>query len=164
MKFTAITAVLVGAASSQQIMYELSKQDFMYTPDMIAEDGNGCMTDTDLIKQGEGYRSCMYKDTMGIPTICYGYNLQNYNAKSEVASAGGDYNSMINGGCTTKSVCDKLLSTYVSRSEGYAQSIFGNLSCKYAQAVAVDMTYNLGKAGMEGFSTFNSLMKSGNWA
>ena len=34
-----------------------------------------CPTDLALIQQGEGFRSCKYLDTMGIPTICYGYNL-----------------------------------------------------------------------------------------
>lgn len=36
-----------------------------------------CMSATELIKQGEGLRTKMYYDTMGIPTVCYGYNLKN---------------------------------------------------------------------------------------
>lgn len=163
MKFFTAAAALLGAVSSQEIMYQLSKQDYMYTPDMITEEGNSCMRDTDLIKQGEGYRACMYHDTMGIPTICYGYNLKNANARSEVAAAGGNYDDMMKGGCTTQSVCNKLLQTYVSRSESYARSIFGSLSCSYAQAVAVDMTYNLGESGMRSFNTFDSLMRQGKY-
>ena len=37
------------------------------------------MSTVDMIKQAEGYRSCMYKDSMGVPSVCYGYNLKNYN-------------------------------------------------------------------------------------
>ena len=67
-------------------------------------------TDTTLIKLGEGFRSCTYKDTLGIKTVCYGFNLERGStAKNEVAAAGGDYNSLINDGCATQSVCDKLL-------------------------------------------------------
>ena len=33
------------------------------------------VTDTDLVKDGEGLRLCTYLDTMGIKTTCYGYNL-----------------------------------------------------------------------------------------
>ena len=67
-------------------------------------------SDTELIKQGEGFRSCTYKDSLGIKTVCYGFNLERGStAKNEVAAAGGDYNSLINGGCATQNVCDKLL-------------------------------------------------------
>ena len=40
-----------------------------------------CSSDTSLIKMSEGYNNCMYHDTKGIPTVCYGYNLKNGNAK-----------------------------------------------------------------------------------
>lgn len=56
------------------------------------------MKDVDLIKEAEGYRSCKYKDSKGIPTICYGYNLKAYNAKAEVNSAGANYKKLMNGG------------------------------------------------------------------
>jgi len=123
---------------------------------------NGCMHDLDLIKQGEGLRKCMYKDTMGIPTVCYGYNLQS-GSKSEVNAAGGDYDSLMKGGCTTQSVCDKLLSNQVKKAESAARNIYGSLSCKYAQDIAVDMTYNLGSGGMASFHQFIGLMKSGDY-
>ena len=42
-------------------------------------------SDVALIKQGEGFRSCTYKDTMGIKTVCYGFNLQKSGASSTVA-------------------------------------------------------------------------------
>ena len=64
-------------------------------------------SDTDLIKQGEGYRQCTYTDTKGIKTVCYGFNLERgATAKNAVSAAGGDYNSLINGGCATQSVCN----------------------------------------------------------
>ena len=121
------------------------------------------MDDLSLIKQGEGLRLCEYKDTMGIPTVCYGYNLQSGDAQT-VAKAGGNYDDLINGGCTTQSVCDNLLKVMVSGSESAEKQIYGSLSCNYAQAVAVDMTYNLGSGGMSSFHTFISLMQQGKYS
>ena len=67
-------------------------------------------SDTDLIKESEGFSSCTYKDTKGIKTVCYGFNLERgFTAKKEVAAVSGDYTSLINGGCASQSVCDKLL-------------------------------------------------------
>ena len=121
----------------------------------------GNMSDVDLIKDGEGYRQCTYKDTMGIRTVCYGFNLERGNARSEVQAAGGNYDSLMAGGCANQNICNKLLDTEVKIARKNAQSIFGTLSCPAAQAVAVDMTYNLGAATLGQFHTFNSLMKSG---
>ena len=106
----------------------------------------------------------MYKDTMGIPTICYGYNLRNFNARSEVAKAGADFDQVMNGATVSTSVCNNLFNMYYSRYKSDAQRVFGTLKCSAAQAVAVDMTYNLGTAGISSFSHFIADMKAGNWA
>ena len=118
-----------------------------------------CMGDNYLIKRNEGYRQCPYKDTKGHMTVCYGYNLDNPKAMQEVAKAGGSYKQLRSGKCTNKTVCDNLFNEYHQRSKASASKIFGRLSCPYAQAVAVDMTYNLGQKGMKRFHTFNKLLK-----
>ena len=42
--------------------------------------------------------------------------------------------------------------------------IYGDsITCKCAEYVLVDMTYNLGEGGLSTFNTFNSLMESGQW-
>ena len=56
-----------------------------------------CYSYTELVQIGEGYDACPYKDTMGHPTVCWGYNLDNYNAKTDVANAGGSYTDLMNG-------------------------------------------------------------------
>ena len=45
-----------------------------------------------------------------------------------------------------------------------AQAVFGTVSCACAKAVTVDMTYNLGQAGIASFTTFDSLIKQKKWA
>ena len=62
-----------------------------------------CYSDTKLIKMGEGYEACMYYDSVGVKTICYGFNLETGSAKSEVEAVGGDYYSVTHGGCLTSS-------------------------------------------------------------
>ena len=42
---------------------------------LLAGTVHGWKTDVELIKQGEGLRLCTYKDTKGILTVCYGFNL-----------------------------------------------------------------------------------------
>ena len=124
----------------------------------------GYMSDVDLIKDGEGYRQCTYKDTMGIKTVCYGFNLERGSAaKNAVARAGGDYNSLINGGCANQNICNKLLDFEVQSARGIAQRQFGSVSCPAAKAVTVDLAYNLGAGGIAGFRRFTANIKSGNW-
>ena len=59
------------------------------------------MSDIDLIIGAEVYKSCTYKDSIGKLTVCYGFNLERGAVGNEVAAVGGDYNSLINGGCIT---------------------------------------------------------------
>lgn len=59
-------------------------------------------SDVDLIKEGEGFRSCMYYDTMAVPTICYGQNLNNDYAKPAIESVGGSYEDVMAGGCLSE--------------------------------------------------------------
>mmetsp|Transcript_28762 Transcript_28762/g.43434 ORF Transcript_28762/g.43434 Transcript_28762/m.43434 type:complete len:169 (-) Transcript_28762:45-551(-) len=120
-------------------------------------------TDTELIKEAEGFRDCTYTDTRGIKTVCYGFNLQRGNAASEVANAGGDYNSLMNGGCTTQSVCDSLLNVEVGTARGIVNSQYGSIDCPAAQAVVVDMAYNLGSGGLSQFVHFKQDIKSDDW-
>ena len=64
---------------------------------LLMDLSGSCPSALSMIKSGEGFRSCMYHDTMGIPTICYGYNLQNYNARSSVANVGANFNDVLSG-------------------------------------------------------------------
>ena len=132
-------------------------------PKLTALASNGCYSDLELVKMGEGFRSCMYKDTMGIPTICYGYNLSRSQARTDITNVGGNYDAVMQGGCLTESQCTTLLNKDLSSARSGAQSVFGTLSCACAQAVAVDMTYNLGTAGIKSFTTFDSMMKQGHY-
>ena len=109
-------------------------------------------------------RNKMYYDTMGIPTCCYGYNLKNGNARSQVSKAGGNYDSIMAGQAISQSVCNNLLDFEIAVSKKDKQALFGGLKCKAADDVAVDMTYNMGYGTMSQFKRFIGSMKAGNWA
>ena len=100
---------------------------------------------------------------MGIKTVCYGFNLQKSGAETAVTNAGGDYNDLINGGCATQAVCDNLLMTEVNIARNIVDSQYGTISCPAAQAVVVDMAYNLGSGGLSSFVNFKTAIKSNNW-
>ena len=122
------------------------------------------MTDVELIKDAEGLKLCTYKDTMGIKTVCYGFNLERSSASRSVAAAGGNYNSLINMGCATQSVCDNLLNTEVQSARSIVDSQYGSsISCPAAHAVVVDMAYNMGSGGLAQFKNFKKSLQAGDW-
>ena len=121
-------------------------------------------SDTELIKQGEGFRSCTYKDSMGIKTVCYGFNLEKSGASSAVSSAGGNYNSLVSGSeCASQKVCDNLLNKEIQSARQIVKNQYGSISCPAAQAVVTDMAYNLGSGGLSQFKNFKAAVQSKNW-
>mmetsp|Transcript_16476 Transcript_16476/g.23097 ORF Transcript_16476/g.23097 Transcript_16476/m.23097 type:complete len:240 (-) Transcript_16476:507-1226(-) len=123
-----------------------------------------CQSAQSLIEAAEGFRSCVYTDTTGHPTVCYGYNLDDYSAKSDIANVGADYDQVRSGKqCLSKSQCSTLLQGALSAAESGAKNVFGN-QCSCIMAVLVDMTYNLGSAGVASFTTFKSYIENGQYS
>ena len=90
----------------------------MGVPLMSLASSGACPSDTALIKDGEGCRSCMYYDTASppVPTICYGQNLQNSYAPHAIESVGGSYSSVMAGsGCLNDSQCTTLMQQDLER-------------------------------------------------
>jgi lysozyme len=105
----------------------------------------------------EGCRLRMYHDTVGIPTIAYGFNLQNANAKAILQKAGVTDVAGVIAGTTAltqaqaDSTFDQMLPHYVNDAKGtLGPGVFDKLS-DARRFVVVDMTYNLGVAGWMGF-------------
>ena len=111
----------------------------------------------------EGYNSCEYIDTTGNPTICVGFNLNRSDARSKIASVGGDYDKVLNGGCLSHSQCEKLLDGDLKVAEENEERVFGDSVCSCVKAVLIDMTYNLGKGRINKFETFKSYIKAKNY-
>jgi len=50
-----------------------------------------------LLKQHEGYKKTVYRDTRGKPTIGVGFNLSRQDAPKIITSIGADYDKIIHG-------------------------------------------------------------------
>eukprot|EP00747_Dinoflagellata_sp_TGD_P178942 gnl/TRDRNA2_/TRDRNA2_28889_c0_seq1.p1 gnl/TRDRNA2_/TRDRNA2_28889_c0~~gnl/TRDRNA2_/TRDRNA2_28889_c0_seq1.p1 ORF type:complete len:254 (-),score=46.45 gnl/TRDRNA2_/TRDRNA2_28889_c0_seq1:84-818(-) len=120
-----------------------------------------------LIALHEGKRKCVYKDTMGHPTIGIGYNLDNPGARQAIEAVGADYDSIRAGKtCLTDSQIMKLFEpSYQSAVSGARRAVssYDNLCCK-VQNVMTDMDYNLGDDGFASFHGFISLINKKSWA
>ena len=57
--------------------------------------GYECPTDDALIKDAEGLRMWRYFDSVGVPTICYGQNLQNSGRRAEITALGKDFDAVM---------------------------------------------------------------------
>lgn len=127
-----------------------------------------CSTDIQLIEKHEGLELCVYTDTTGNPTICYGFNLNKGGASSEVARVGGDYSKLVNKNlpsserCLSQTQCVELLTPDVQSAESGAKAVFGSY-CPCVQAVLTDLVYNLGQAGAAQFTTFKSYLQAHNY-
>ncbi len=113
----------------------------------------------DREKLNEGYRTCVYKDSKGIPTIGVGFNLEKSGAKEEIESVGANYNMVLNGSqCLNdnqiKQLFNKDMDTAVSCAESFASGIGDT-----AESAVADMAFNLGCFQLDSFSTFRSLLK-----
>jgi lysozyme len=105
----------------------------------------------------EGCRLTMYHDTVGVPTIAYGFNLQIGSARAILQHAGvTDIDGVIAGRTAltqaqADSTFDQMLPNYINEARGALNSgVFDKLN-DARRFVVVDMVYNLGTAGFMGF-------------
>lgn len=59
--------------------------------------GCTCSDIKTMITESEGKRSCVYNDSLGIPTIGIGFNLKRDDAKALIQKLGLNYNSVVDG-------------------------------------------------------------------
>jgi GH24 family phage-related lysozyme (muramidase) len=114
----------------------------------------------------EGCRLTMYLDTMGIPTIAYGFNLQDGNPQAILKKAGVTDIAGVIAGRTplTQAQAD---STFAQMLPGYiadakttlGPGVFDKLN-DARRFVIVDMVYNLGVAGFLGFPSARRAINS----
>ncbi len=111
------------------------------------------MSATDLVKKHEGCRLFVYKDSLGIPTIGWGFNLQRAGAKEALAKADAVLANVLAGAPLTQYQADKLLAADLLAATSDVKRIcpaFATLDPQ-AQAVLVDLSFNLGVATLATF-------------
>lgn len=99
---------------------------------------------TKLIKPHEGLKLKMYRDTRGVLTIGYGFNLEVNSIPQDVAER----------------LLEVTLEPTITALRGL--SWFQGLDVP-RQAAIVDMAFNLGVHGLLGFNTFLQLIQAGQW-
>lgn len=102
----------------------------------------------------EGYRTKVYQDTKGIPTIGVGFNLLRPDASNLVQRVGADYTQVLHGKQALNDPQIMQLFRYdLSNTVSQARQIVKNYDAqpKEVQGIIVNMVYNLGPRG---FSTF----------
>ncbi|KAI6649243.1 hypothetical protein LOD99_11610 [Oopsacas minuta] len=149
MKISFIVIYLFAVVSAKQLI--------SYHKDSLS-----CSSARALIEKHEGYKSCEYVDTTGHPTICVGFNLDRSDARSKIKEVGGDYDKLLKGGCLSHSQCEKLFDGDLSTAEKDEENVFGTV-CGCVQNVLIDMTFNLGRSQIAGFTTFVKYIKAKDW-
>lgn len=101
----------------------------------------------DLIQGHEGSRNWVYNDSVGIPTIGIGFNLQKADARARIEALGVDYDALLAGKVSlTNAQIDILfngdLDIAIGDGSGHVTD-FWNLADD-AQLAIVDMVFNLG--------------------
>ena len=125
-----------------------------------------CPNIEDLVAQAEGKRKCVYKDSLGIPTIGIGFNLKRGDAPKLISSLGLDYNKVLSGAqCLTDAQISKLFLNDLSwAKQGGANCIPGFTSLpNCVQEVVIDMTFNMGMYSLCSWETLKADLKGKNY-
>lgn len=124
------------------------------------------MTASELIRKHEGLRLSVYKDSRGIATIGYGFNLQAQHALYVCNLFGLDYAVLLAGTASlTQEQADKIFEHQLGVVQAQAHITFRGYDSMPAnvQAVIADVIFNLGWAGFQGFHQTIAAFKAGNW-
>lgn len=108
----------------------------------------------------EGYRNKVYRDTVNIPTIGIGFNLQRKDAQYLLTSIGADYQSVFNGSQSlTDDQIDFLFNYTIKDSIQAVAAVISNYHelSDVRKRVLIDMCFNL---GLRGFSRFKNTRKA----
>ncbi len=119
-----------------------------------------------LIANHEGRRAHVYLDTMGHPTIGIGFNLDRSDAPHKIAALGLSYD-LVRGGQQdlTGAQIDELFAADVETAVAGARMVVASFDelASDAQAVLVDMVFNLGRVGLSNFHHMIAALADGDY-
>lgn len=119
-----------------------------------------------LIQKHEGLRLTPYKDSRGILTVGYGFNLETSSAPGDVEALGLDYASLQAGMAITQQQATSLFEVSYQRAIKSAYLCCVNFPDlpDDAAAALVDMAYNLGLPKLTGFQHMLAALEDGDYA
>jgi GH24 family phage-related lysozyme (muramidase) len=120
----------------------------------------------ELIKDHEGYKNNVYKDSLGKPTIGIGFNLTRPDARNIIQQIGGNYDKILSGetSLSDKQVKD-LFEITISIAYKDAQKYLPNLMNmpKNIKLAIIDMAFNMGYPRLSQFKNTKEYIISGNY-
>lgn len=121
----------------------------------------------DREKINEGYKPCVYKDSMGIPTIGVGFNLKKFGAREEIQRVGADYNALLNGSqCLKDNQIKELFERDMDTAVSCVSSWISNWSSigTSRQSALADMSFNMGCATIHQFVSMRAAIEKGDYS
>jgi len=119
----------------------------------------------DREKLNEGYKTCVYKDSMGIPTVGVGFNLKKIGAKGEIESVGADYYKVLNGSqCLDDRQIETLFNRDMDTAKGCAKSWIPSSLPSGPESAINDMAFNMGCLTLHQFGTLKSYIEKGDYS
>ena len=107
----------------------------------------GCPSLEDLVAEAEGKVPCVYYDSLGIPTIGIGFNLQRGDARDLLAELGLDYDAVLNGDvCLSDYQISYIFNHDIAWAKEGARECISSFDSHHecVQEVVTDMTFNMG--------------------
>ena len=112
----------------------------------------------------EGYHTCKYLDSKGIPTIGVGFNLHKSGARQKIESVGGDFEKVLEGyQCLSENQIIQLFNEDMETAVKCATSWIGpnwSIIEKTRQSAVADMAFNLGCGRLQGFRRLKKTLSS----
>ena len=114
-------------------------------------------------KLNEGYKPCVYTDTLGHPTVGIGFNLDRADARRKLSAVGADYDQVRAGrACLSSYQIQKLftddMANAVSCASSWLSSIWWQMSSDKQSAVA-DMVFNMGCSRLRKFRNMKAALE-----
>lgn len=119
-----------------------------------------------FIKDHEGYRPHVYKDSLGIPTIGIGFNLTRPDARKIATQAGADYDAIMQGiddltDQQIKEIFKITLSIAYNDAKKWIPSFDG--LPKNVKLAILDLSFNMGFTRLSGFTKTRTLILKGKY-
>ena len=119
-----------------------------------------------MIARHEGKRNKVYNDSLGIPTIGIGFNLNRNDAREKIESLGLSYDDIIDGKVILNDQqIDTLFEYTLEEAQQTASNFvnnFNNLPSS-VQSVLIDMAFNLGPNRLAQFKNFKQALENNNF-
>lgn len=116
-----------------------------------------CDSIQDMVAWAEGRRACVYRDSLGIPTVGIGFNLQRSDARTIFSRFGIDYNAVLNGSrCLTDAQMTQLFNNDLQWADAGARACVGSFANQpvCVQRTLIDMTFNMGRNALCSWPNF----------